>query len=120
MTLEEAPSFMADIRENGYHIYNPINAEIPDYYPEVLPVYPSVSIKDLQPGDIITVRAFFGVGSGEEMEVDSGFLDLRVEEVDIMKILAVIVSDLPEEYALSLGDAIELFEEEILWKNKIQ
>lgn len=118
-TVNEPPFFL-DIREEGFHIYNYENAKIPDYYPEELPDHPGVNLKDLRPGDIITVRAFFGVGSGDSMEVDSGYMDLRVEHVDIDKVLAAIITELPVEYALSQGDSIELFEEEILFKNEMQ
>lgn len=120
MKFMQEPLFFAEIRKEGYHIYNLDNAETPNYYPDEPQDYPGVSMRDLQIGDIITIRVYFGVGTGEEMQVDSGYVDLRVEEIDIDKILAAIVSELPEEYALSQGDSIEVFVEEILCKNEIQ
>lgn len=116
----DEPPFYAEIRQDGYHIYSLENAQIPNYYPEEPQDYPGVSVNDLEEGDIITVRVFFGVGAGEEMEVDSGYVDLRVEYVDIDRVSAVIVSELPEEYVLSQGDSIEVFEEELLYRNEIQ
>ena len=116
----EEPQYYSDIRENGYHIYSFENAEDPDYYQEDLQDYPGIRLKELQPGEIITIRAYFGVGSGVEMEVDSGFVDLQVEHIEVDRVLAVIVSELPEEYVLSQGDSLEVFEEEILCKNEMQ
>lgn len=116
----QEPEYFVDIRENGYHVYNLENAETPGYYPEDFQDYPGVSLKELQPGDIITIRVYFGVGSGMEMEVDSGYVDLQVQELEVDRVVAVIVSELPEEYALSQGESLEVFEEEILCKNEIQ
>lgn len=120
MNIEEELPFLSDIRRDGYHIYSLENAQTPNFYPDELPAYPGVSINDLKEGDIITIRIYFGVGSGKDMQVDSGYVDLRVEYVEVGKVLTVIVSELPEEYALSLGDPLEVFEEEILCKNEIQ
>jgi hypothetical protein len=55
-----------------------------------------------------------------EMEVDSGYVDLQVQQLEVDRVVAIIVSELPEEYALSQGESLELFEEEILCKNEIQ
>jgi hypothetical protein len=116
----QEPPFFQEIRKEGYHVYNLENAEEPNYYPHELPDYPGVSLKDLKKDDIITIRVFFGVGSGEEMRVDSGYLDLRVEFIDIDKVSALIITELPEEFVLSTGDSIDIFEEEILYIKDIQ
>jgi hypothetical protein len=50
------------------------------------------------------------------MRVDGGHIDLQVEFVDKDRILALIVTDLPEDFSLSTGDSIEVFEDEILYK----
>lgn len=50
------------------------------------------------------------------MRVDGGHIDLQVEFVDKDKVLAVIITELPEDFALSNGDSIEVFQEEILYK----
>ncbi len=116
----QEPPFFKEIRQEGYHVYNLENSEMPNYYPEELPEYPGVSLKELKVDDIITIRVFFGVGSGEEMRVDSGYLDLRVECIDIDKITGAIITELPEEFVLSTGDSIDIFEEELLYINEIQ
>ena len=112
------PPFFQDIVEEGYHIYSLKNAKIPDYYPNEFPDYPGVLLKNLKVGDSITVRVFFRIGSGEEMRVDGGYLDLEVEEIGDDNVLAVILTKLPEEFSLEAGTSLEIFEEEILSKTE--
>jgi len=112
------PPFFSDIKEDGYHIYSIENASIPNFYPPELPDYPGVALKDLREDDTITIRVFFSFGKGHNMRVDGGYVDLKVEFVDEDKdkVLAVIITELPEEFALQNGQSIEVFQEEILYK----
>jgi hypothetical protein len=52
------------------------------------------------------------------MRIDGGHIDLQVELVEKDSVSAVITTQLPEEFALSTGDSIEVFEEEILYKTE--
>lgn len=110
------PPFFSDIKEDGYHIYNLKNAKKPDYYPPELPDYPGVDLKNLIEDDVITIRAFFGLGKGKNMRVESGYIDLQIEFISEDRVLATILTDLPEEFALCTGESIEVFQEEILYK----
>ncbi len=110
------PPFFSDIKEDGYHIYSLKNAKKRNFYPSELPDYPGVPLKDLKEDDVITIRVFFGIGKGKNMRVDGGHIDLRVELVEKDSISAVITTQLPEEFALSTGESIELFEDEVLHK----
>lgn len=112
----QEPPFFSDVKEDGYHIYNLKNAKKPNYYPPELPIYPGVALKDLKEDDVITIRAFFGIGKGKNMRVESGYIDLQVEFVGEDRVLANILTDLPEEFALKTGESIEVFQEEILYK----
>lgn len=112
------PPFFKDIRKDGYHIYSLTNAKRPNFYPSELPEYPGVALKDLKEDDIITIRTFFGIGRGKNMRVDGGHIDLRVEFVDKDSVTAAVITELPQEFALSNGDSIEVFLEEILYKAK--
>lgn len=56
------------------------------------------------------------MGAGKNMRVDGGYVDLQVEFVDENKVLAVITTELPKEFALNNGESIEIFQEEILYK----
>ena len=113
----ESP-FFQDIVEEGYHIFSLKNAETPDYYPNEFPDYPGVLLKNLKVGDTITVRVFFRIGSGENVRVDGGYLDLEVEHIEDGKVVAVILTQLPEEFPLETGGSIEIFEQEILSKTE--
>jgi hypothetical protein len=112
------PPFFSDIKKEGYHIYSLKNAKKPNFYAPELPNYAGVSLKDLKEDDIITIRVFFSIGKGENMRVDGGHIDLQVELVEKDSVSAVITTQLPEEFALSTGDSIEVFEEEILYKTE--
>jgi hypothetical protein len=114
--LSKEPPFFSDIKEDGYHIYSLENAKTPNFYPPELPDYPGVALKDLEEDDIITIRVFFGIGKGKNMRVDGGHIDLRVEFVDEDSVMGAIITELPAGFALSTGESIELFEEEILSK----
>ena len=111
------PPFFQEIREEGYHIYSLDNAQKPDFYPSEFPNYPGVSIKELKENDIITIRIFVGIGKKTKMRVDGGLLDLRVEFVEEDKITAAIITQLPKQFPLGNGDSIEVFEDEILYRN---
>ena len=112
------PPFFQDILEHGYHIFSLEYAKIPGFYPEPCPHYPGVRTKDLRIGDVITIRIFFQAESGELIRADGGYIDLEVEHVADGAVTAVILTELPEEFTLGTGDALELFEEEILYKTE--
>lgn len=62
---------------------------------------------------------FFRVDDGEDISADGGYMDLEVEEIFHDKVTAVILTELPEQFPLETGDSIEVFEEEILYRNKV-
>ena len=112
------PPFFSDIKEGGYHIYSLKNAKKSNFYPPEMPDYPGVNLKDLEEDDIITIRVFFGIGSGKKMRVDGGYVDLKIEVVEKDSAMGSIITELPKEFALSKGESIEVFEEEILYKSE--
>ena len=111
--------FFNDIIEFGFHVFSLKNAKIPDYYPNDFPDYPGVSLKDLKVGDVITVRVFFRIGSDEDVRADGGYLDLEIGDVFHDGVTAVILTQLPKEFPLTAGDSLDVFEEEILYRNKV-
>jgi hypothetical protein len=111
--------FFNDIIEFGFHVFSLKNAKIPDFYPNDFPDYPGVSLKDLKVGDVITVRVFFRIGSDEDIRADGGYLDLEIGDVFHDGVTAVILTQLPEEFPLTTGDSLDVFEEEILYRNKV-
>jgi hypothetical protein len=111
--------FYEDIITEGYHIFSLKNAQIPNYYPDQFLDDQCISIKDLKVGDTITVRVFFRVDYCEDISAEGGYIDLEVEELFHDKVTAVILTELPEEFPLEKDDSIEVFEEEILYRNKV-
>ena len=114
------PPFFSDIKEEGYHVYSLENAKKPNFYPPELPDYPGVTLTDLKKDDIITTWVFFGIDKGKNMIIDGGHVDLRVEDIFFDGVTAAIITELPTEFALSNGDSIDVFEEEILYKAQSQ
>lgn len=113
------PPFFKDVREDGYHVLDLNNLKVPNYYPKELPDYPGVSLKDLEIDDVITIRVFFKIGKGKDFRVDGGLIDLIVEFIEEAKVLAVITTELPNDFSLKTGDSIEVYEEEILYKTDV-
>jgi hypothetical protein len=112
--------FYSDIERDGYHIYSRKNAKIKGFYPNEFPDYPNVSLGDLKVGGRITIRAFFPTGAGSTIRVDGGYIDLEVEHIETDHIFGVILTELPEEFALGTGDSLEIWEDEILYKREAQ
>ncbi|MDD3815796.1 MAG: hypothetical protein PHZ02_14260 [Desulfocapsaceae bacterium] len=110
------PAFLSDIKEDGYHIYSLNNAKIPGYYPPELPEYSGVNIKDLKIDDIITMRVFFGIGTGKNMRIDGGHIDVKIEHIDGDEIFGEIITQLPKGFPLEKGSSLEIYEEEMLYK----
>ena len=109
-------TFYDDIIEDGFHIFSLSNAKIKGFYPNQFPDYPGARLRDLEVGDIITIRAFFPIGKGDPPRVDGGFIDLEIEHVDSDHLFAVIITELPDEFALETGESVEIGEDEILYK----
>ncbi len=114
------PAFFDDITEDGYHVFSLKNAEIPNFYPNEFPDYPGVSLQNLKVDDDITIRVFFRIGSGEDIRIDGGYLDLEVEHIESDKVVAVIRTELPKEFSLGTGDSLEVFQDEILYKSEVK
>jgi len=116
--MKDGLDFYSDIAEDGYHIFSLNSAKIPGFYPNQFPDYPGAKLKQLKVGDNITIRAFFSIGTGDPIRVDGGYIDLEVEHVESDHVFGVIQTQLPEKFALSTGDSIEIREDEILYKNE--
>lgn len=106
--------FMPDLIKDGYHIYDLNNLlEDSSYYPGHFPRYPGVSLNDLKVGDRVSCRLFFTRGG----EVEGGYLVLEVELIEVVSIMAMVLTDLPVEFPISTGESMELFAGEILFRS---
>ena len=110
------PPVFKDVIENGYHIFSLNQVKTPGFYPNKFPDYPGVMLSSLVVGDRITIRAFFRIGSGEPLQIDSGLIDLDVELIETDHIFGVIVTKLPTHFPLETGSSLEIMEDEILYK----
>ena len=123
MTIIKFPSkqvntpFFKDVLEEGYHIYSLEDAKLKDYYPNKFPDYPGVLLKDLNVGDVITIRVFVKIGTGKNVRIDGGYVDLEVEHIDEQSVFGVIMTALPDKFPLKKGESLEIFQEEILYKS---
>ncbi len=112
------PAFLNDIKEDGYHVYSLNNAKIHGYYPREFSKYPEVNLETLKNDDTVTIRVFFGIGTGENIQADGDYLDLKIEHIDGETIFAIILTELPKEFPLQIGGSLEIYEDEILYKTE--
>jgi len=110
--------FFKEILGNGYHVFSMENAKLPDYYPNKFPDYPGVDLQHLHVVDVITIRVFFRIGTGEHVRADGGYLDLdlEVELIEGETVFGVIQTQLPKEFPLQAGSSLEIYAVEILYK----
>ena len=110
------PNIFDDIKEKGYVVFNLNKSDLPNYYPGAFNNYPGVSINKLNVYDIITIKIFMLEETGRDARIVDGYIDLTVESIEDDKVIADILTALPEEnFPLSTGDWMELLEEEILF-----
>ena len=115
--------FFKDLIKNKYHIFNFDNMIVEGYYPnDLLGIIDKLSnftkkIK-IEIGSIYTVRAFFPISDPIENEVEfqSGYLDLKVimKKDDIY--IGEIVTELPPMFVLKKGTKLKIDKKCILYK----
>jgi hypothetical protein len=106
------PNILSDIREKGFVIFSLNKANLQNYYPGVFNKYPGVSVNALNIYDLITIKIF--VLDKTDCIVDD-HIDLTIESIERDKVIADILTVLPEDFPLSTGSFMELLEEEILF-----
>ena len=105
-----------DIIGKGYVVFNLKDSDKPSYCPGVFNKYPGVNIHELKIYDLITIKVFVADGDGDDLpRITDGHIDLTIESIEGDKVIADILTVLPEDFPLSTGDFIELLEEEILF-----
>jgi len=110
------PNIFSDIEEKGYVVFNRNKANLPNYYPGAFNNYPGVNIHELHVYDLITIKVFMADGDGDDLpRITDGHIDLTIESIEGDKVIADILTELPEDFPLSTGDSMELLEEEILF-----
>ncbi len=110
------PEFHRDLKEDRYHIFSITKAKRRNFYPNPIPRHKSTHPARIKIGDVITIRAFFALGTNAIEAIESGLIQLEVEFVDKPKkqFFANILTLLPEEFVLAQGTTLELIADEIL------
>ena len=110
------PNIFSDIRKKGYVVFNLKNSDKNNYYPGTFNKYPGIGINTLNIYDIITIKVFVAEEEGDDLpRITDAHIDLTVESIEGDKVVADILTNLPENFPLSTGDSMELLEEEILF-----
>jgi len=107
--------FSQEIENDGYAIFSKENAKKKGYYPTEFPDFEDIDIKDIKPDDILTIRAFFKIGKGNNCKIDSGLIDINMETVEGDEIWGCILTELPSTFPLQKNDSIELNIDELLY-----
>jgi len=115
--------FQADLIENRYHIFNLDYAKIDGYYPdELLAMINTSGIFEgkIKIGEQYSVRAFFSISEpfDDQVEFESGFLDLRLIMKEGKTYIAEVVTELPPRFVLKKGSKIKIEKKNILYKPK--
>ena len=110
-------SLRDEVAENGgYHIFSLERNQTPNYYPGAFNDYPGVSLKNLNPNDMITVKAFYIYESDPRKILIDIYIELLVNEIGDYTVKAKIMTPLPTKFPLSRGEILEIQEDEILYK----
>lgn len=110
--------FFREIVQKGYHVFSMENAKLPEYYPTAFPAYPGVDLRQLRVGDVITIRVFFRIAADGLVRPDGGYVDLEVEDIEGETVFGTILTRLPRDFPLQTGDSLELYPDEILYKDR--
>ena len=117
--------FQRDLIEKKYHIFNLDNAKIEGYYPrELLEIIDKIShfkkTTKIEIGKQYTVRAFFAISppKDNEVEYESGYLDLRLILSDNQVYVGEVVTQLPPSFVLKKGSRIKIKKSSILYQTK--
>ncbi len=111
----ECNEFEAEIEENGFTFFSKMKNRIVGFYPSPFPHFSPIPIEDIEEDDLVSVRAFFRIGSGKSARIESGIIDMRIECItEDNEIWGEIKTELPKKFPLGYGTSINLSIDEIL------
>ena len=115
-------AFQLDLIQNRYHFFNLTNAKA-NYYPkqliELIPKLTSFNQKfEINVGETYSIRAFFAISEpiDNEVEYQSGYLDLKLIMRESDNFIGEVVTSLPPGFALEKGMKVNFCRENILYK----
>ena len=107
--------FQMDLIKQKYHIFNLDNVKIKGYYPrellEIIDKFAHFEKKFIiEIGKIYSVRAFFAISEpiDNEVEYQSGYLDLKMIMHENQVYVGEVVTDLPPLFVLKKGSKIKI------------
>lgn len=123
MKTRNGNQFQMDLIKQKYHIFNLDNAKIEGYYPrELLEIIDKVAYHKkkvkIEIGKIYSVRAFFAISEpiGNEVEYQSGYLDLKLIMHENQVYVGEVVTELPPMFVLKKGSKIKVKKENIVYQ----
>lgn len=115
--------FQMDLIKQKYHILNLDNAKTEGYYPrELLEIIDKLAYSEkkfeIEIGKIYSVRAFFAISEpvDNEVEYQSGYLDLRLIMHENKVYVGEVVTDLPPMFVLKKGSKIKIKKDNIVYQ----
>jgi hypothetical protein len=119
----KSDSFMADLIQNRYHLFDVEKAEVKGYYPkELLAIIREIAGFNrsfpIENGEVYAARAFFAISApiGSEVEYQSGYLDLKLSIQEKDNYIGEVMTTLPPHFVLKKGAKIKLQKSNILYK----
>ena len=78
-------------------------------------IVPGVSQKKLKIYDLITIKVFITDGIGDHPQIIDDFIDLTIKSIGDGKVIAEVLTELPEDFHFKIGSSVEIPEEELLY-----
>ena len=115
--------FQNDLIKHRYHIYDPEKVKKIDFYPKKLVQLIKSSSHfnkkfKIEIGETYAVRAFFAISEpiDNEVQYQSGYLDLKLLMQDNELFIAEVVTELPPMFFLKKGSKIKIKKKNIIYK----
>lgn len=116
-------SFMADLIQNQYHLFDVEKSALPGYYPkQLLAIIREIAQFDrsftIESGAFYTARAFFAISApiDGEVEYQSGYLDVKLLLQENKNYIGEVCTALPPQFVLKKGSKIKLQRSNIIYK----
>jgi len=116
-------SFMKNLIQNRYHLFDKEKASEKGYYPnQLLSIIQEIagfnSSFTVDIGEVYSVRAFFAISTpiNEEVEYQSGYLDLKLLLQEKEYYIGEVETILPPQFELKKGSRIKVKKANIIYK----
>jgi len=111
----KTPNIHTDIEEKRYVVFSIQQSKQLNYYPGVFNSYPGVSLKELKIYDLITIKVYITDGNSDLPQIIDDYINLTINSISDGKVIAQVLTKLPEDFHFKTGSSVEILEEEILY-----